>query len=110
MDWQQFIRMFNASWRQGEHVGVIGPTGSGKTVVIKAIIPRRKHVALFATKPEDPELSALVRTEGYKRISTWPPPPMANRVLLWPRIREDVDVYKSQKPTFRKALSSIFRQ
>lgn len=96
--WQEFLSS-RFRWNQGEHVSMIGPTGGGKTTLALEILPRRQYVTVFATKPVDPVLNRLTR-DGYVRIREWPPPPTANRVLLWPRFRG-----KSDLPNQRKVMS-----
>ena len=49
--WEMFEEQF--AWRQDQHVGMIGPTDSGKSTLMFNILNRRKYVALFATKPSD---------------------------------------------------------
>lgn len=46
-------------WRQGEHVLISGPTGSGKTTLAADLVERRSHVITFATKNVDPTLDKL---------------------------------------------------
>lgn len=74
VDWSEFESQFE--WNQGEHVTAIGPTGAGKTVLIKEILKRRERaegaVCVMASKPVDPRLSELQR-RGYLRIRDWTP-------------------------------------
>lgn len=78
-------------WSQGEHVTLIGPTGCGKTTLARAILDRRKHVAVIATKPRDPVVSSL-RGRGYDTVRKWPPHITQSRVVFWPRIEQMTDV------------------
>jgi len=39
-------------WRQGEHVAVVGRTGSGKTYLIGKLTALRQYVVIFRTKPD----------------------------------------------------------
>lgn len=75
-----------ARMQQGEHASFIGPTGSGKTTAMLGLLDQRKYVCVIGTKPEDDTLSSLIRHDGYKRISAWPPPTTRSRVILWPKI------------------------
>src|SRR5512142_129915 len=94
VDWDYFLE-YVYDWRQNQHVGLIGPTESGKSTLTYAILPLRKYVTFFATKPRDPVLEAYARRGGFTRIETWPPvkgrvvrrPYTARempRRLLWP--------------------------
>ena len=40
-------------WKQGEHVVIIGDTGSGKTYLESKILRLRSHVVVIRTKPDD---------------------------------------------------------
>jgi hypothetical protein len=41
------------TWRQGEHVAVIGDTGTGKTFLVAKLVALRTHVVVLRTKPDD---------------------------------------------------------
>ena len=49
-------------WKQGEHVVIVGDTGSGKTYLESKLLPLRKHVLVLRTKPDD------VKFDGFHRI------------------------------------------
>lgn len=49
-------------WKQGEHVVIIGDTGSGKTYLESKILPLRKHVIVARTKPDD------ITFDGFHKI------------------------------------------
>lgn len=95
-------------WQQGEHVTCIGPSGSGKTTLAQQLLRLRDFVAVLGTKPSDPALSAL-ESSGYKRIKRWPPPPSANRVLVWPKIKRREDI-EDLRDVFADALDAIYAE
>jgi len=43
---------FPVPWKQGEHVAVVGDTGTGKTTLLTTLVPARSHVVVFRTKPD----------------------------------------------------------
>jgi len=49
-------------WKQGEHVIIIGDTGSGKTFLTSKILPLRQHVMVLRTKPDD------IKFEGFRKV------------------------------------------
>lgn len=56
------------AWRVGDHMTVIGDTGSGKTYLLaKSILPLREYVVVFVTK-EDKRDTDLWAKAGYKII------------------------------------------
>ena len=103
--WADFFPRFR--WRQGEHVALVGPTGQGKTTLGLQLATRRDWVVVVATKPKDRTLSGLAR-EGYIRTSSWPPPALAQRVVLWPVWRDSKD-NRAQSAAIREAINAIYR-
>jgi hypothetical protein len=51
-------------WKQGEHVIIIGDTGTGKTYLTSKILPIRKHVIFLRTKPDD------IKFDGFKKVAS----------------------------------------
>lgn len=104
LSWAEFLRQFD--WRQGEHVTLVGPTGTGKTTLALALLPLRAYTVALGTKPKDDTLQRLI-TAGWHRIDAWPPYPEDRRVVLWPKIRKLTDVV-AQRRAFADALGEIF--
>jgi len=103
--WQEFLDSF--VWKQGEHVTLLGPTGKGKTTLGLEILPRRKYVVVFACKAKDSTLNRLMREDGYIKVEEWPPPPYADKVILWPDMRK-ATYMANQREVFGQALSDIY--
>lgn len=72
---------FSGVWQQGEHVALIGPTGSGKTFVASDILPIRTYVIALSIKPHDDTLARFSRAD-YKRVRAWPVDYDVNRALF----------------------------
>jgi hypothetical protein len=110
MSWDEFIAdVFR--WYPGEHVGCIGPTGSGKTTLILALLPFRKYVTVIGTKPDDSTLADLVRTQHYLLMREWKDysPSVYPRRVLWPHARA-LDSLAAQRNAILAGLTSMYLQ
>lgn len=97
---------FNFRWSQGEHVAMIGPTGQGKSTLALELLPMRKYVVVFATKPQDSTLRGL---KGFTTISKWESmhPQLYPKRILWP---DATKLYSdsSQREVFKSAFEKIY--
>ena len=67
-------------WRQGEHVAVVGDTGTGKTYLMARLVRMRSHVIVLRTKPDDikfPGFQTRRKAEAINHV-------YAERILLTP--------------------------
>lgn len=51
-----------SKWKQGEHVIIVGDTGSGKTYLESKLLALRDHTIVVKTKPDD------IKFPGYKKV------------------------------------------
>jgi energy-coupling factor transporter ATP-binding protein EcfA2 len=106
--WHRFIAGLN--WRAGEHVGLIGPTGQGKTTLLMQLLPLHPYVVVFATKPRDRSMDKLI-ANGYTKLDRWQsldPVDMPRRVL-WPDATK-LDSVDHQRHVFHHAFEAIYRE
>lgn len=115
LKWKDFQEFFRAAWKPGDHIALVGPTGTGKTTLACGILPLRKYVLAIDPKSGDSTLASLKRY-GFERCANWPPPRevrkrIANgepaRLIVGPVVRNKDDLPK-QKAVFSAALDGAF--
>lgn len=58
-------------WKVGEHVAVIGTTGTGKTFLVSELVKRRRYVTIFRTKPDDIKFEGFKEHRDSKALEDW---------------------------------------
>lgn len=109
--WDKFLRL-DFRWLNGEHVGLIGPTGQGKTTMLKALLPLHRYTTVFATKPADEEMQDLIKNHGYELYEKWPrglDPKESPRRVIWPDATK-IDSDELQRQVFSDAFARIYRE
>lgn len=111
VSWNAFLNSLD--WRQGQHATLIGPNGSGKTVINKELLRYRErrngYICVLVTKPVDIELGELtnrgyIRVKDNKNWSNSSP----SRMLLWPDAGNFADLTE-QRRVFRNAFQGAWR-
>ena len=87
------------TWQPGEHMTVVGDTGSGKSTLVSRLLSLRRYVLVLRSKPDDVTYQAQ-RTQRARAMTD----ARVNRVELAPRNR------RSQEAEFGRALDLAYRQ
>ncbi len=102
--YSQFLDLMQRKWQQGQHVSIVGPTGSGKTVAARDLVALRDYLVVIATKAKDKSL------DKYKlvRRSSWPPEWDEEKILLWVKPKQLGD-FTEQAATIYLTLNHVYQ-
>lgn len=107
------MRRLKHGWKQGEHVLISGPTGSGKTLLGRHVnqirIDNGGHVVVFIAKLK-PDQTILDEYKGWTRWTSWKKNSFPQRVLLWPDVSNKKTLKGAllhQKEVFGEALDEL---
>jgi len=108
--WSRFKETFR--WAQGEHMTLVGGTGSGKTTLARQLLPLREYVVVLATKARDDSLYRPLQKMGFvmrdEFDGDWERTP---KVIFRPPLDEPTKAGRErQREAFRLALIEIFQQ
>lgn len=103
--YQDFITLFRRKWHPGQHVSVIGPTGSGKSTVAHDVELMRKRVVVIATKAKDETLDTYTR---FKRREKWPPEYHEQLILFWRKPKRLGD-FREQQEAIYHVMQDIYK-
>jgi ABC-type dipeptide/oligopeptide/nickel transport system ATPase subunit len=109
-DW---LESFKSDWRQGEHVSLIGQTGTGKTTVAHNILDARDFVCVIAAKRFDDTLQRFKWGHRYGRarydvVRKWPPEYNQHKVIFWKK-PEKLSEQKKVALAMHDALNEMYR-
>ncbi len=104
LSWHRFIPWFSRQWQQGEHITIIGPTGSGKSYLALQLIKTRRDYLLLLTKGHDKTLDRFIEKEEIEVIKQWPPSGFSDKVALWPKFT-GIDSFQEQHTVFKNAIN-----
>lgn len=110
------LRRLRSTWKQGEHILISGPTGSGKTALARHVIELRAqnggHVIVFCMKPTE-DRTIVEDYAGFDRWKRWRKRPSTydRRILLWPDVRKAKgnkdEILRIQAEVFADAFDGI---
>lgn len=102
LPWETLQPRLRESFKQGDHVTVLGPSESGKTVLTSALVELRQYVLFLVTKKRDPVISALARrgfhVTGKLNDLAWTDHgPVYPKVLYWPHYPANLTIAERQR-------------
>lgn len=87
-DYEKFIAYMKRTWILSEHIGLVAPTGLGKTFIVRDLMNLKKHSVVIATKEKDKSLELYVKEDGFVKRDNWPPDWNESHTLLWRKAKE----------------------
>lgn len=118
LQWEQFGQMFSEAHRQGESVAIVGPTGSGKTLLGLSLCKiigarpgkdrRPSRVVVIQYKPRDDTLRRILPEDSWPIVKHWPPSYGQEHCIIWVRGGVPSQAAQKQRATFRPLLDTIY--
>lgn len=98
LEWGEMMRYLKREFRQGDHVSVLGPTGTGKTHLALEVAEIRTYVLVIACKQRDPLIEEtlergyyLIPTTSLKKgVEYLDGRPRHPRIVYWPRLPDRI--------------------
>ena len=99
------------NWRIGEHMTLVGTTGSGKTTFAREVLQLRDWVVVLATKTRDKDLFDEFKRHGFVVRSQWSPFDTSHpRVIFAPPLPAPTkEGNAAQANAFRRVLIELFQ-
>lgn len=115
LQWPQFQAMFFDAHKQGEHVSIVGPTGSGKTVLglelCKLVGAKRgkdkrpSRVTVLCYKPRDDTMRSILPEKEWPIIKKWPPGYGQEHCIVWTK-----GSFARQRAVFVPLLDAMYHE
>ena len=108
--YSEFSRLFIPGWEQTQHVVLNGPTGVGKTTLLRHILPRRNGFVIFlGTKSHDESYQKILR-DGFTRVYDHNIPRYVDRAFIWPTPgRSPRETKQKQRDVFLRVLDRVWQ-
>lgn len=113
-----FQEMFLAAHKQGEHIALVGPNGSGKTVMgleLCRLIGSRpakdrrpSRVTVLQYKPRDDTVKMVI--PDWPIIKSWPPSYGQEHVVVWPRSGKPSQSSRNERAVFAPLIDEIYME
>lgn len=118
LEWPAMQEMFYDAHKQGEHVAIVGPNGSGKTMlglnlcILVGAKPgkdnRPSRVTVLQYKPRDDTLRMVLPEDQWPVIKDWPPEYGREHVIVWPRGKGASSANRRQRAVFLPLLDEMY--
>lgn len=110
LPWSEVYDYLARNWRVGQHMTLVGTSGSGKTTFAREVLSIRDWVVVLGTKARDKDLYDEFGKMGYVVKREWSPFDTENpRVIFAPELSSPTKEGRAaQAEAFRKVLVELF--
>jgi hypothetical protein len=109
LTYEAYLEWMHKHWHLSEHIGIVAPTGAGKSWIARDLLLMKKHAVVVATKAKDKTLDRYIKEDGFYRIDRWPPEWYQTHVLLWKSAKE-LGEYRPQQVLIYYAMNDIYKR
>ncbi len=106
LTYQEFLSQLSHLWHPGQHIGIIGPAGSGKSWLGRYILSIPRFAVVIATKKKDKTLDSY---NGFKKMDRWPPREDIHKVIYWKKPQHLGD-FSTQQVAIYQVLDDVFKR
>jgi len=109
ISYDEYKTYMETHWKLSEHIGVVAPTGAGKSWIVRDLLLMKKHAVVIATKSKDKTLDRYIKEDGFYRIDHWPPEWYQHHVLVWKTAKE-LGEFRPQQALIYLVMNDIYKR
>ena len=109
LSYDEYLQFMGANWHLSEHIGVVAPTGEGKSWITRDLLLMKKHAVVIATKSRDKTLDRYVKEDGFYKVDYWPPQWYQTHVLLW-RKAPELGEFRGQQVLIYSCMNDVYKR
>jgi hypothetical protein len=96
-------------WKLSEHIGIVAPTGFGKSWIARDLLGMKKYGVVVATKSKDKTLDRYIKEDGFVKRDTWPADWYQTHVVLWKKAKE-LGNYQEQQALIYFLMNDLYQR